>query len=171
MPSQHPPPSRTLTPHAVRELESPFATCSQAGVSLVSVPMSLPSAYLHQAWIRPVCWKNCCVLCTHVPLIIAIVIGVHTLQNQRGSLRGGAEAADTDTAQSPCCFHHLLPNRPWKEVGVMARARLRQLASDLVPREHPYSWLEGRTQVGGELGTAGLESHFCAFLAVRCLLI
>lgn len=138
----HPPPlPGHLAPHAVREPESPFATCSQAGVSLVSVPVPLASAYLHQAWERAglqealLCSLHC------VPPIIAIVIGVHASPNQRGSLRGGAEAADTATAQSPRCFHHLLPHRPWKEVGVTvyallrarARARVRRPASDLVP--------------------------------------
>lgn len=59
-----------------------------------------------------------------VPPIIAIVIGVHASQNQRGSLRGGAEAVDTASAQSPRCFHHLLPNGPWKGVGVTVYALL-----------------------------------------------
>lgn len=70
-----------------------------------------------------------------------------------GSLRGGTKAADTATAQSPCCFHHLLPNGPWKKVGVTVYALLIVRAPGEMTGQRPNStsaslsacsWLGGK---------------------------
>lgn len=135
--SPPPPPAGHLAPHTVREPESWYpGPVTQARLQHAARQAFLWSLCLcpwHlQVYTRPgrgpglqeelLCSLHC------VPPIIAIVIGVHASQNQRVSLRGGAEAADTASAQSPRFFHHLLPNGPWKGAGVTVYALLMERA-------------------------------------------